>query len=254
MAPIKFEENIKEKLDKRTIKPSADAWDRLSKRLESREEKRSNKTFWWLGIAASIIGVLLVGSQFFKSKPIEQITPKIVITPEVVKQDDNTKIVTENIEELKRATEETKFNEEKKTSQIKNEAIIIQQNLIKENIAIAKEKGTPKLKNEPLQSEERIAESLTFEDQKVKDLVAQIKKLKDSNLVVNDQVIDALLAEAQKEITLEQLYNDSTGIVDANLLLQDVEEELDQSFRNKVLEALKSSYNSVKTAVAQRND
>ncbi|PIA81131.1 hypothetical protein BFR04_15655 [Gaetbulibacter sp. 4G1] len=254
MAPIKFEENIKEKLDKRTIKPSADAWDRLSKRLESREEKRSNKTFWWLGIAASIIGVLLVGSQFFKSKPIDQITPKIVVTPEVVKQDDNTKIVTENIEELKRAKEETKFNEEKKTSQIKNEAIIIQQNLIKENIAIAKEKDTPKLKNKPLQSEEKIANNLTFEDQKVKDLVAQIKKLKDSNLVVNDQVIDALLAEAQKEITLEQLYNDSTGIVDANLLLQDVEEELDQSFRNKVLEALKSSYNSVKTAVAQRND
>ena len=43
-------------------------------------------------------------------------------------------------------------------------------------------------------------------------------------------------------------------MVDAEALLENVEAELDQSFRNKVFEAIKSSYNSVKTAVAQRND
>ncbi len=254
MAPIKFEENIKEKLDKRTIKPSTDAWTKLSKRLDNREEKRGKKAFWWLGIAASIIGVLLVGSQFFKSSSLEPITPKIVVTPEVVKQDETDKIITKNIDELKEVSEEIKFEEEKKANQIKKETIIVQPSLVKENVAIAKENDVPRLKKESFESEENILENLSFEDLKVKDLVAEIKKLKDNNAVVNDEVIDALLAEAQKEIALEQLYNDSTGIVDANLLLLDVEEELDQSFRNKVFEALKSSYNSVKTAVAQRND
>jgi len=40
----------------------------------------------------------------------------------------------------------------------------------------------------------------------------------------------------------------------ANALLESVEQELDQSFRSKVLEAIKTSYNSVKTAIATRNE
>jgi len=78
--------------------------------------------------------------------------------------------------------------------------------------------------------------------------------LKDYNKEVTDEAIDALLLQAQKEITLKKLYNVSTRVVDADLLLQDVEADLDQSFRTKVFETLKASYNTVKTAVAQRNN
>ena len=35
MAPIKFEEKIKDKLEQRHLKPSADAWDRLSEKLDA---------------------------------------------------------------------------------------------------------------------------------------------------------------------------------------------------------------------------
>ena len=254
MAPIKFEENIKEKLDKRTIKPSKDAWNKLSKRLDEHTENKNRKAFWWLGIAASIIGVLLVGSQLFKSNSVDQVTQEVVVTPEVVEQDKADEKVAKNIEEAEEPVEEIKFENSTKANQIKKAGSIVQPNLVQENITIAKAGDLPKLKNKSLKTEERTPENLTFEDVKVKTIVAQIKKLKDNNAVVNDEVIDALLAEAQREIVLEQLYNDSTGVVDANLLLQDVEAELDQSFRNKVFEALKASYNSVKTAVAQRND
>ena len=43
-------------------------------------------------------------------------------------------------------------------------------------------------------------------------------------------------------------------MIDASDLLQDVEADLDQSFRDKVFKTLKSSYYSVKTAVADRNN
>jgi hypothetical protein len=34
MAPVKFEDNIREKLESREIEPSGDAWKRLSERLD----------------------------------------------------------------------------------------------------------------------------------------------------------------------------------------------------------------------------
>jgi|GEM_PF-6899774 len=79
--------------------------------------------------------------------------------------------------------------------------------------------------------------------------------MKAKNIDVTDADIDVLLKEAQKEIIRNRIYNKTTSVVDANALFQDVEAELNQSsFRNKVFEALKSSCNSVKTAVAHRND
>ncbi|MCB0445367.1 MAG: hypothetical protein KDC68_06915, partial [Gelidibacter sp.] len=71
---------------------------------------------------------------------------------------------------------------------------------------------------------------------------------------ISDEAIDALLNQAQKEITLQKLYNEDVKTVDANALLQDVETDLQQSFRDKVFEALQTSYDKVKTAVAQRNN
>jgi len=254
MAPIKFEENIKEKLEKRTIKPSANAWNKLSERLERQEEKRGNKAFWWLGIAASIVGVLLVGSQLFKNNALEEVIPKIVIRPVDVKQDETNKIATKKIENTIEISEEKKIKEDKSPNQIIKKKTIIKASLTQENLLVAQENTQQKLNQKSLKPKKEVSENLTFETQKIQDVVAQIKNLKDKNTVVTNETIDALLAEAQKEIALEKMYNESTGVVDANLLLQDVEIELDQSFRTKVFKALKESFITVKTAVAQRND
>ena len=63
MAPIKFEDNIREKLEGREIEPSSDAWKKLSKRLDENSKKKSNYTLWY-AIAASIIGALIAVSVF----------------------------------------------------------------------------------------------------------------------------------------------------------------------------------------------
>lgn len=251
MAPIKFEEHIKEKLDKRIIQPSDDAWDKLSKRLDEEGKENKNKPYkWWLSIAASIIIGGFIVSMFFNNK-IEQeiVVPEIVVDQKVEKEDVNSVVVadSENVREelIKVDTEEVikkPIKKPLKTSVVENvESLVTDKTDIQEeNVDSKFIKPLPK--------------NLTFEEQKVQEVVAQVKDLKEHNKDVTEEDIEKLLAQAQKEIALERLYNENSRIVDASKLLEDVEFELDQSFRNKVLEAMKTSFNSVKTAVAQRND
>lgn len=253
MAPINFENNIKDKLDKRTIKPSENAWSKLSERLDN-EDKNNKKAYWWFGIAASIIGVLLIVSQFLNNAIKVNDTPILVDTPKVIKDTINTTVFKEDkiLNTIVSTTEHKTDSEDKqeiqqviKARKKKDEVIAVAE----VNIILKEERtqfvATPELSKT----------ILTFEDQKIQDVVAQVQIMKAENKVVTDADIDALLEAAQKEIKLNKLYNETTGIVDAMALLQDVEDELDQSsFRIKVFEALKSSYSSVKTAVTQRND
>ncbi|MDG1728478.1 MAG: hypothetical protein P8K68_05155 [Algibacter sp.] len=249
MAPIKFEEKIKNKLDKRTIKPSADAWNNLSERLDA-QDKKSNKPYWWFGIAASVIGVLFVISQFLNNDLEVYDTPIIVETPEIIKNNENITVAIQ--EETPETIEEAQITNKKESFKVTtNKKRVASKEAF---IAVTKEdKISSDKKTNPIAAE-LPKQNLTFEEQKIQDVVAQVQSMKLENKVITDADIDALLKEAQKEIIRNRLYNETTNVVDANALLQDVEAELDQSFRAKVFEALKSSYNSVKTAVAQRNE
>ena len=83
MAPIKFEEQLKDKLEKRTMSPSEDSWSKLSQRLDDDEQKSKNTIFWWLSIAAGIIIMIAVTVQFFNQPDIENSLPKIVDKEEI---------------------------------------------------------------------------------------------------------------------------------------------------------------------------
>jgi hypothetical protein len=95
---------------------------------------------------------------------------------------------------------------------------------------------------------------LSFEDLKLLEVVAQVQALKKANNTVSDAEINVLLDQAQKDIALHNLYNESTKKVDANALLRDVETDLEQSFRERAFKAIKSGYNYVKTTVTERNN
>ncbi|OEK08006.1 hypothetical protein A8C32_16245 [Flavivirga aquatica] len=249
MEPINFEENIKKEFEKRSLQPSNDAWDKLSKQLDVQEAKTktNNKRFLWLGIAASIIGVLFVMHQFNKTEVVEEIQ-EIVIIPKVVNKNDVseeklTKELLEGVKSKVKSTKSIKYSIQLKKGDINKEEVV----LSNKKVIHEQERGV-------LESVKISQKDLTFEEQKVQDVVAQIKALKESKGDITEANIELLLKQAQKEIALKRLIKDRTRTVDANLLLQDVETEIDQSFRSKVFETLKSSFNSVKTTVAQRND
>ncbi|MFK7811850.1 MAG: hypothetical protein AB8B59_05100, partial [Maribacter sp.] len=64
--------------------------------------------------------------------------------------------------------------------------------------------------------------------------------------------VDDLLRNAQEEIFRDELFN-RNGSVDALALLNEVETELDKSFRDQIFESLKTGFLKVRTAVADRN-
>ena len=254
MAPIDFENNIKDKLDERMLKPSTDAWGKLSNRLANQDKKNNKKPYWWLGLAASIVGVLFVVSPFLNNDTKVNDAPKIVNTPEVIQQSKTNRVVVDNDEVIDNV-EDVQVKAKRETIQKVEAQKLVNTKKEQELVASVIERTiVSKEKTNSVATAELPKKHMTFEKQKIQDVIAQVQNMQDKNIVITDADIEVLLQEAQKEIKRNRLYNETTGVVDANALLQDVEAELNQSFRSKVFEALKSSYNSVKTAVAQRND
>ena len=254
MAPINFENKIKDKLDERMLKPSTDAWGKLSNRLANQDKKNNKKPYWWLGLAASIVGVLFVVSPFLNNDTKVNDAPKIVNTPEVIQQSKTNRVVVDNDEVIDNV-EDVQVKAKRETIQKVEAQKLVNTKKEQELVASVIELTiVSKEKTNSVATAELPKKHMTFEKQKIQDVIAQVQNMQDKNIVITDADIEVLLQEAQKEIKRNRLYNETTGVVDANALLQDVEAELNQSFRSKVFEALKSSYNSVKTAVAQRND
>ena len=258
MAPIKFEEQLKEKLEKRTIQPSPEAWDTLANRLDHQDKKGNNRSFWWLGIAASIVGIILV-TTFVFDKPETRINEPIIVdinnnekpkTNVVVTED----IETENQESVKDSKPEIKLaKEEHVVSQKANTSEFITPK--KEmNLKEAVVSNDIKVEEQTQIATETVLNTSDFEQAKLNDVVAEINRLNAENQGISEKEIDSLLKQAEREILTNRIYNENTKTVDASALLQDVEADLEQSFRSRVFEALKSGYVTVKTAVAERNN
>lgn len=236
MAPNKFEQHIKETLNHRTLQPSPDAWNTLSKRLDVKSVRSKNKPYWWIGVAASLVGVILVTALVNSKDTSIDSNPIIVDNPQPIKEVlENAEIITDSNKITKPIMTDGKIN--------------------KKHIILVNNDNSPtiELKSETIESVEIATPKLTFEEQKIQDVVAEIQLLKDNNSNVSDSEIDNLLLKAQKEISLNKL-SDHKGVVDAKLLLADVEADIDQSFRSKVFEALKNGFGTVKSAVANRNN
>lgn len=236
MAPNKFEQHIKETLNHRTLQPSSDAWNALSKRLDEKSGRSKNKYYWWIGVAASMVGVILITTLVNSKDSGVDSNPIIVDNPQPIKEVLENAVIISDSNKI-------------------NRPIITEEKINKKHIIQASNDNSQitELKIETVKSAEIIAKALTFEEQKIHDVVAEIQLLKDNNSSVSDSEIDNLLLKAQKEINLNKLY-DNKGVVDATSLLADVEADLDQSFRSKVFEILKDGFGTVKSAVANRNN
>lgn len=102
MAPIKFEEHIKESLEKRRIEPSSKSWDVLSSQLDDSSKKKS--PIWlWMGVASSFAGLVFLATTFFNSTNNTVSTEHNIVETTVNEQDSKTK-TTDSYKESKEAT------------------------------------------------------------------------------------------------------------------------------------------------------
>lgn len=239
-----FEDQIKDKLAKREITPSAGSWEKLSGQLNS-EEKKQSPIFWWIGIAATVLGAILIAGMVYNSNPATA-TPGLVEAPvEVEIEDKREPIIEEAIaaeENIVPASPKkvVPSTPKKETKQVKKlpEKILIAE-VKKENLPVSNE-------NVNAPTDEKIS-------RKLEEIIAEVS-LKDGGAgnPTNNE-IDALLYKAASEISFERRNIHSTGTVDAGDLLFAVEMELEESFREKVFDILKESYLKARTAVANRN-
>lgn len=255
MAPDKFEKYIKEKMTQREISPSKDAWSKIAAQLPEEEEKRKKPIIWY-SIAASFIGILIIGLYVTQSPDPELDSPvQIVATEE--KASDNEKEVNEASEIIQ--TPETKEVEilaqtpEKeeggnKVEDMVNETIIPSP---EEEFAVA-ETSIPVEENQIPPGEIQNREDLIIES-KITEVVAEVRLLEMNSEALTEAEVDSLLRKAQTEILKDKIFN-SDRSVDAMALLNEVEDELDRSFRDQIFDRLKDGFNKVRTAVADRNN
>lgn len=236
MEPNNFEKDFREKLNQRKIEPSDKAWDRLDAMLSVAEEKKPKKKNRWLYIAASIAGFLLAGTFF--------------------------------------------LNQEKKVEIPKNQ-IVIQENSQKDSVVKKGFEAADSIKDriavsekEPIQNAENSKTEEKISNQKlpktIKNIVNPIAEVSiinqnnqqstSGNNSINmpekpkNETAEQLLNTAQKSVIAENSVKPKAKIkINASDLLNQVDGELELSFREKVITRVNKNYQTVKVALANRN-
>ncbi|MDW8849946.1 hypothetical protein SD960_07580 [Flavobacterium sp. MMLR14_040] len=239
MEPNNFEKDFREKLNQRTIEPSNKAWDRLDAMLSIAEEKQPKKNYKWLYIAASIVGFLVVGTFFFNQKKNVVETPKNnVAVEEVTKKDSVIKPTVNRIDSGK-------------IEIVASEKATIKRVNTKEansNPDVSVQKSKQLIKNEKNQiAESSIIIKNNQEKQTINNQTSVVETSKNEN-------VDQLLNAAEKTVVAEHSVRPKSKIkINASDLLNQVDGELETSFREKVITKVNKNYQTVKVALANRN-
>ncbi|OXA98575.1 hypothetical protein B0A75_14095 [Flavobacterium oncorhynchi] len=243
MAPNNFEKDFRDKLNHRKIEPSNKAWDRLDAMLSVAEEEkttvlpRSKKDSKrkWLFIAASIVGFLLVGTFFFNQKEALVETPK------------NNVVIEENVE--KDPIVQPVLNA---IDSVKQEVVVSEkESLEKKEILKDKYLEVSSQKSNKNKSNQVAESSIIIKNNQEKQSKTNQTAIADTT---KKESVDQLLDSAEKTILAENSAKPKSKVkVNAADLLNQVDGELELSFREKVVTKVNKNYQSVKVALANRN-
>ncbi|MEZ0182694.1 hypothetical protein AB9T89_10645 [Flavobacterium oncorhynchi] len=243
MAPNNFEKDFRDKLNQRKIEPSNKAWDRLDAMLSVAEEEkatvlpRSKKDSKrkWLFIAASIVGFLLVGTFFFNQKEALVETPKNnVVIEENVEKDPIVQPVLNAIDSVKQEVVVSEKESLKKKEILKDKYL-----------EVSSQKSNKNKSNQVAESSIIIKNNQEKQSKTNQTAIADTTK---------KESVDQLLDSAEKTIIAENSAKPKSKVkVNAADLLNQVDGELELSFREKVVTKVNKNYQSVKVALANRN-
>ncbi len=243
MEPNNFEKDFREKLNQRKIEPSSKAWDRLDAMLSVAEEKEPIKLESkkskrkWLFIAASLVGFLLVGTLFFNQNKKAVQTPETVIVEKEKETRTKKESVTEPILNTVDSAK-TKTAIAEKTSVTKNE---------KNNPRVSGQTSNKIIKNES----NIIAESsiIIKNNQEKQSANNQIEVTETSK----KESVDQLLETAENKVLAQNQNKKAKVKINAADLLNQVDGELELSFREKVITKVNKNLQEVKVAISNRN-
>lgn len=243
----KFERELKVQLEKRRIQPSEESWEKLNARLKGKNQWAVNRKWWW-GATAAAVAVVMLSVFLFNLDPN---SPRLVEEP--VKEEFQKPSPQKTFEAPVEITSDEKEEELLKTLDEKNQAAEIA-STSEEKKAVLEEKTTPE---EFIIQEEIVLsppqESNSDFSEEIEELLATVNQKEGAGNTVSDAEIDALLAEAAAEIQQKRSPL-KTPEIDAESLLAEVEDEIYQSFKEKIFIVLKEGFVKARTAVANRNN
>jgi len=249
MAPIKFEEHIKEKLDEREIQPSPRVWDEIASQIQKAPVGKK-AYFFRYGLVAGIAAVIVLSIFYFTPKvgkntdqteesTVEKSTRDVEGKQPILIQEVAPLVKGmrkgENLNHKEPLSEKSMHSRESPAGEIESD-----------NVSVADVNGGNKEEELWIGSNELI-------NAKIAELITQVDVLENTNSIVTDKEVDSLIRRAQREIVRERILGKDNP-VDATALLREVEDELDKSFRDQIFETLKAGYLKVRTAVAERNN
>ncbi|WP_417197103.1 hypothetical protein [Bizionia sp.] len=256
MAPNKFENNIKKTLEERQIQPSSNAWNQLSESLDKQDKKSSNTYIWFIGIAASIIGLLFVVNTFQPFQEIEKTSNPVVVET----SSENNLEIDSKVETPKMVTSSDKENsslvEDLATkSSAKNQTLKRQKVSAKRYAAVDKDESREVTSNNTSDVEKTSEEAKQIiNNQATENMIVQNET---ANGIIDSDLnleVEALLKQATSKVSSVSGSDETNYTINPNNLLEDVEMDLEKSFRDKVFETIKTNFTIVKTAVADRNN
>ena len=237
MEPNKLDLEIKQKLDARTIQPSAQAWDRLSAKLDIAEKTKSKRNYKWIYFAASFVGFLLIGTVFFTvldAEIIDNNLPAVVLEQKKdVNNSDESKANNPNVSP--RSTQNKVLNEPQ---------FIANNSIKKQSIELLNKEDTVSIINQSQENNAVVnAESSNSESVSKNKYISAERLLAE---ISNNKV--------EKPSSNRPMERYKSGIaVNPNSLLINAESELNQSFRETAIERINKNYNSIKAVLANRN-
>lgn len=226
-----FENQIKEKLENRSITPSNAVWCRLNEMLPVSEEPKRN--YKWIFLVASFIGFISI-TIFFQKQPDELVNTdklKIAIENKTTSRTDNPisksndlGIISDKINSDKKIVKVESIINQKRN----NEILVLENNGIKNNTK-------SNLDDEILNGTQK---SIVFKEQTQNN----------SQLIANES---NSLDETSPKNELDAKSNQIR--VNANSLLSQVENELNLTFRQKIIIKIAKNYKATKEVLVARN-
>ena len=256
MAPLKIEEEMKQKLEERRIEPSADSWQRLSSRLDNKDKSKPRSGFWWIGLAAACIAILLI----LKIRPESNENNTVPVIVDTVKEAE------EPVQTVENDTQSTSVRDEEEIipKEISEEQLVESTANTHEKDTAEEEKSKSPLVRVALADESIPDDTDKTSGEQAKILMEEKASLESKlaentaevpvSTEVSNAELDELLEKARKRLNSEATQKKKAVSVQAQALLDEVEDDLDRSFRERVFRTLVSGYESVKTAVAERNN
>lgn len=218
MQPEQFDKRVKNAFEGKRISPSPDAWEALERQLDAAPKKKNTPLFWM----AAAIAVIVAGAFAYQ-----------MLLPAGIADETTTPVADFETENFSQPEVGIPHPE----------------------LSIAVDSANDPVQPVDLNSRSRVrvqqytVNMLTAEDQLV---YMPVSSAGESEVYeVSEKEIDALLAKVEAQITTP----DATGaeLLKAMALLEQVEAELDQSFKEKALEKLRQGFVKFRTAVAEKN-